>query len=85
MHSTLSVLNFNIIFALPENLDSTLLKLCKLILPSVHFSRLHDSLMLRTLLQRKKSQQYVDLHTEMGYTLVFLILGIYSLEPVARN
>jgi len=40
-------------FAVPENLDSTLLELCKLILPSVHFSRLHDGLILRTLLQRK--------------------------------
>jgi len=58
-------------FSVPDNLDSTLLKLCKLILPSVHFSRLHDGLILRTLLQRKKSQQHVGLHTEMGYTLIF--------------
>ena len=41
-------------FADPENLDSTLLKLCKWILPSIHFSRLHDGLILRTLSQRKK-------------------------------
>jgi len=31
-----------------------LLKLCELILPSVHFSGLHDGLILRSSLQRKK-------------------------------
>jgi len=31
-----------------------LLKLCELILASVHFSGLHDGLILRTSLQRKK-------------------------------
>jgi len=41
-------------FLVPENLDSMLLKLCKLILPSVHFSGLHDGLILRTSLQRKQ-------------------------------
>ena len=40
-------------FLVPENLDSMLLKLCGLILPSVHFSRLNDCLILRTSLQRK--------------------------------
>ena len=41
-------------FVVPENLDSMLLKLCELILPSVRFSGLHDGLILRTSLQRKK-------------------------------
>jgi len=41
-------------FLVPENLDCILLKLCQLILPSVHFSRVHDGLLLRTSLQRKK-------------------------------
>jgi len=58
-------------FVVPENLDSMLLKLCELILPSVHFSGLHDGLILRTSLQRKKSQQYVVLYTEMSCTQVF--------------
>jgi len=35
-------------------IDSTLLTLCKLILPSVHFSGLHDDLILRSSLQRRK-------------------------------
>jgi len=61
-----------------------LLKLCKLILPSVHFSRLHDGLILRTSLQRKKSQQYVVLHTEMSYTPVFLNSG-YLLSGTCRQ
>jgi len=34
---------------------------------------------------KKNSQQYVVLYTEMSYTLVFQILGIYFLEPVAKN
>jgi len=41
-------------FLLPENLDSMLLKLCELILPSVYFSGLRVGLILRTSLQRKK-------------------------------
>ena len=41
-------------FRVPENLDSMLLKPCELILPSVRFSGLHDGLILRTSLQRKK-------------------------------
>jgi len=41
-------------FLILDNLDSTLLKLCKLILLSVHFSGLHDGLVLRTSLHRKK-------------------------------
>ena len=40
-------------FVVPKYLDSTLLKLCELILPSVHFSGLHYGLILRTSLQRK--------------------------------
>jgi len=38
-------------FLVLDNLDSTLLKLCKLILPSVPFSGLHDGLILRTSLR----------------------------------
>jgi len=41
-------------FLVPENLDSMLLKLCELILPSVNFSGLHGGLILRTSLQGKK-------------------------------
>jgi len=58
-------------FLVAENLDSMLLKLCKLILPSLHCSGLRVGLILRTSLQRKNSQQYVVLYTEMSYTLVF--------------
>ena len=58
-------------FLVPENLDSMLLKLCEIILPSVHLSGLHDGLILRTSLQRKKSQQYFVLYTEMSCTQVF--------------
>ena len=41
-------------FLVPENPDSTLLKMCELFLPSVHFSRLHDGPILWTSLQRNK-------------------------------
>jgi len=58
-------------FLVPENLDSTLLKLLLKLLPSVHFSGLHDGLGLRTSLQRKKSQQYVVLHRSELYTGIF--------------
>jgi len=58
-------------FVVPDNLDNTLLLLWKLILPKVHFSGLHDGLILRTSLQRRKSQQYVVLYTEMSCTQVF--------------
>jgi len=59
------------VFLVTENLDSMLLKLYELILPSVRFSGLHDGLISRTSLQRKNSQQYVVRYTEMSYTLVF--------------
>jgi len=40
--------------------------------PNVHFPGLHDGLILRTSLQRKKDlQQYVVLYTEMSRTLDF--------------
>jgi len=58
-------------FLVPENLDNSLLKLCELILPSVHFSGLHNSLILGSSQQRKKSQQYVVLYTEMSCVLAF--------------
>jgi len=35
--------------------------------------------------EKKKSQHYAVLYTEMSYTLVFQILGICFLEPVAKN
>jgi len=41
-------------FVVLKNVDSTLLNLCELLLSSVHFSGLHDGLILRTSLQRKK-------------------------------
>jgi len=71
-------------FLVPENLDSMLLKLCKLILASVQFSGLHDGLVLRTSFQRKKSQQYVVLYTEMSYIPVFLNSG-YLLSGTCRQ
>jgi len=42
-------------FVVLENLDNTLLLLWKLIIPKVHFLGLHDGLILRTSLQRRKS------------------------------
>jgi len=48
-------INFMFDFVVPENLDNTLLLLCKLILPNVHFLGLHDGLILRTSIQRRKS------------------------------
>ena len=47
-------MKFFLDFLVPENLDSMLFKLCELILPSVHFPGLHDGLILRISLQRKK-------------------------------
>jgi len=41
-------------FRVPENLDRLLLTLCELNLPSVRFSGLHNGMILRTSLQRKK-------------------------------
>jgi len=64
-------IKFLFYFVVPENLDSMLLKLRELILPSVHFSGLHDGVILRTSLQIKTLQQYVVLYTEMGCTQVF--------------
>jgi len=48
----------------PDNLDSTLLKLCKLILPSVHFLGLHNSLILQTSLQRKNIHSNMLCYTQ---------------------
>jgi len=45
--------------------------------PKCSFLGLHDDLILRTSLQRNKSQQYVVLCTEMSCTMVFQILGIF--------
>jgi len=57
-------------FLFSVNLHSTLLKLCKLILPNVHFSGLHHGLILRTSLQRKTVTAICCAigHTEMCYT-----------------
>jgi len=41
-------------FLILDNLDSTLLKLCKLILSRVHILGLHAGWILRTSLHRKK-------------------------------
>jgi len=57
-----------------------LLNLCKLILPSVHFSGLHDDLILRTSLQKKKSQQYVVLYTKM----TGILNSVYSFSGTCR-
>jgi len=46
---------------------------------------LQDDFIYELHYREKKSQQYVMLNAEMGYTLGFQILDICSLEPVARN
>jgi len=56
MYSTVIVtIKFLFDFVVPENPDNALLLLCKLILPIVHFLGLHDGLILRTSIQRRKS------------------------------
>jgi len=64
-------LKFLFDFLVPENLDSMLLKLCELLLPSAFFrvERWFDFTNFVT--EIKKSQQYVVLYTNMSYTLVF--------------
>jgi len=46
---------------------------------------LQDDFIYELHYREKKSQQYVMLNAEMGYTLGFQILDICSLEPVARK
>jgi len=71
-------------FLVPENLDSMLLQLCEVTLSSVHFSGVHDGLILRTSLQRKKFAAICyALYRNEFYTGI-LNSGIYFLEPVAR-
>jgi len=71
-------------FLVLDNLDSTLLKLCKLILPSVHFSGLHDGLILRTSLQWKKIYSNMLCYTQKwvihGY-FKFWVFTFWNLSP----
>jgi len=51
-------------FLVPKNLDSMLLKLCELTLPSVHLSGLRVGLILRISFQRKKIHSYMLCYTQ---------------------
>jgi len=78
-------MKFLIAFLVPEDLDSMLLKLCKLILPRFIFQGCTMVWFCELHYREKNSQQYVALHTEMSYTLVFQILGILFLEYVVKK
>jgi len=72
-------------FVVPENLESTLLDV-RINSPKFSFSRVALWFDFTNLITEKQnSQQYVVLYTEMNCRLFFHILGIYFLEPVARN
>jgi len=67
-------INFLFDFGVTKNLDNTLLYLdiaVRINSPKGSFLGLHDGLILRTSLQRKKSQRYVVLYTKMSCTQVF--------------
>ena len=61
----------------PRNSRQYFVKAVRINSPKCSFLGLHDDLIVRTSLQRKKSQQYVVLYTEWSCTLVFRILGIF--------
>jgi len=72
-------------FLIPENLDSTLLDV-RMNSPKCSFFRVAQWFDFTNFIAEKQNlQQYVVLYTDMSCSLVFYILGIYFLEPVARN
>jgi len=66
-------------FAVSENLDNVV-KAVRINSPKCSFLGLHDGLILRTSLQRKKSDSNMSCYMRIGP----LNCG-YFLEPVARN
>ena len=75
-------------FVVPKNLDSMLLKLCELILPTVNFQGCTVVWFYELHYREKNSQQCFVLYTEISYRptlFFFLILWIHFLEPVAIN
>jgi len=71
-------------FLVPENLDSMLLKLYELILPSVHFSGLRGGMILGTSLQRKKfTAIFCATHRNELYTGI--LNSWYSLSGTCRQ
>ena len=72
-------------FLVPENLESTLLDV-RINSPKCWFFRVPPWFDFTNFITEKQNpQQYVVLYTEISCTLVVYILGIYFLEPVARN
>ena len=72
-------------FQVPKNLDSTLLDVW-INSPKCSFFRVGQWFDFTNFITEKQNpQQYVVLYTEMSCTLVFYNVGIYFLEPVARN
>jgi len=65
-------------------LDSMLLKLCELSLPSVNFSGSHDGLILRNSLQKKNSQQHVVLYTGMIELYTGILNSWFLLSETCR-
>ena len=78
------IVNIKCLFAflVPKNLESTLLKLWELILPSFHFSGLHDGLILRTSLQRKN---FTAICCAIHRNELYTGLLNFGYLPVARN
>jgi len=71
-------------FLVLDNLDSTLLKLCKLILPSVPFSGLHDGLILRTSLRWKNIHSNTLCYTQkwvIHWYFKFWVFAFWNLSP----
>jgi len=75
-------------FLVLKNLDSMLLKLCELILPSVRFSGLHDGLILRTSLQRKTIHSNMLCYTQKWVThwyFKFWVFTFWNLLPEIKR
>jgi len=72
-------------FLVPENLDSTLLDVRINSHKCSYFRVTQWFDFTNFITQKQNSKQYVVLYTEMSCALVFNVLGIYFLEPVARN
>jgi len=71
-------------FLVTENLNSMLSKLCEFIIPSFHFSGLHEGLILRTSLQTKQFTAICcPIHRNELYTGI--LNSVYSLSGTCRQ
>jgi len=78
------IVSIKFLFDFLENLHSTLLKMCKLILPSVHFSGVDDSFILETSLHRKQNRSNMLCYTQkwvIHWYFKFWVFTSLNLSP----